>query len=273
MRHWLKLMFAGLGVIFLVNCKTSKNVIEVKDVVTPLNVFPNDVPIHVNQFDWFDGKFNGDINNDGKTNAIKGRVKIRKDSVIWIQIKPDVAIIEAFRVLITPDSVRFIDYLNKKYFKDQFDAIKSFIQFDVSFEMVEGIFTGNYSLILPLGDYMVYENKSKETILSSSDFPTYVDARKSGVSANYLFQAIWVEDSTYKRNLVYDPANRLELDIQYKSFQSLENMNFPKEGELTIIGDSTNTRFGFDYTKTKLNQSTSFPFSIPSSYQQIFLSE
>jgi hypothetical protein len=252
-------------------CKTRKNHIEVKDQVQASNQSALDVKINENKFEWFDGKFNADINVSGKLNSVKGRTRIRKDSLIWISIKPDVAIIEVFRILISPDSVQLIDYLNKQYFKDKISALKDFINYDVNFQMVQNIFLGNPTLIFNLNEFKVFTNKTGDEILASSDFKTYVDARNSNQPANFLFQALWINQTTHRRNLIYDPKNKVELDLQYSEHEMQDSVWLPKTTQLTVIGDSTNTRFGFTYTKMVMNEPFEFPFTIPESYEQIFL--
>src|SRR5688500_12861372 len=113
--HYLLLL---LLITLVPACKTRKSLIEVKDQVKPsTKTTAQIVPAETN-FEWFDGKFNADINNEGKSNSVKGRDRIRRDSLIWISIKPDVAIIEVYRILISPDSVLLVNYLDKKYFRD-----------------------------------------------------------------------------------------------------------------------------------------------------------
>jgi len=264
-------ILAGLMIAATFACKTSKNVIEVKDQVKPTGQDPSTIKMNEVSIDWFDGKFNAEIINDGKKNSVKGRVRIRKDSLIWISIKPDVAIIEVFRVLISPDSIQLVDYLNKKVFMDKVSAIKDFINYDISFQMVQNIFIGNPSSILDISTFKTFTNRENDEILASSDFDTYKEARGSKQPANYLFQALWFFNGVHKRNLMYDPSNKIEMDLQYLQHEMVDSILLPKTGQLTVIGDSSNTRFTFDYTKITTREIFEFPFSIPESYERMYL--
>jgi len=264
-------IFTLLVIAFSTSCKTHKNLIDVKDQVKPSTKQPAEIIPTETVFEWFDGKFNADINNDGKPNSVKGRVRIRRDSLIWISIKPDVAIIEVFRILITPDSVVLVNYLDKKYFKDKFSSIKEFIKYDVSFHMVQNIFIGNPTFAMDASTYLSYTNKEGDDIIASSDFKTYIDARNDNQPANFLFQALWFNNKIHKRNLIYDPANKVELDLQYLEHEIQETTLFPKTGQLTVIGGKTNLMFSYTYTKVILNEVLEFPFNIPGSYDQMYL--
>lgn len=271
MKNHLLLFILIISSIFIISCKTYKITIEIKDQVQLSTKLPSDIIIQDNNFDWFDGKFNADINVDGKPNSVKGRVRIRKDSLIWISIKPDIAIIEAFRILISPDSVHVVDYINKKFFSDKFSAVKDFINYDLSFDMIENIFLGNPTYIIGKTEMKVYTNKSGDEIMASSDFKSYVDARNSSQPANFLFQALWFNNQLHKRNLIYDPKNKVELDLQYTLHEMVDSNLLPKTLQLTLVSDSSNTRFGIDYTKIILNSSFDFPFSIPDNYERMYL--
>jgi hypothetical protein len=254
----------------LTACHSRKKVqIEVNDNVRTVKTTGEDVQIGYADFEWFDGKFNAEVNNDGKVNSLKGRVRMRQDSLIWISIKPDVAIIEVFRLLISKDSVKFINYLEKEYFTGELSFISQMVQYDVSYSMLQGLFAGNPHFMFPLNQYEVSVSES-DTLLSSSDMKTYLEARKAKTSAQFLFQAVWINAKKKAwRSLVYDPKNRIELDIQYPEYQTVDSTVFPLSAQLTIVGDTTNTRFNFTYTKTVLNQPFDFPFSIPDSYKPI----
>jgi hypothetical protein len=267
----LHLVLFLLLILMVSACRIKKNIIEVKDQVKPSTKTVDQVLSKDISFEWFDGKFNADINNEGKSNSVKGRIRIRRDSLIWISIKPDVAIIEVFRVLISPDSVQLVNYLDKKFFRDKFSAIKEFIKYDISFQMVQNIFIGNPTMVLDLAGFKSFMNKEGADIISSSDFKTYQDARSSNQPANFLFQALWFKDKIHKRNLIYDPANKIELDLQYLEHEMVESLLLPKTGQLTVIGGKTNLRFSYTYTKIILNSVFEFPFTIPDNYEQIFL--
>ena len=53
--------------------------------------------------------------NDNNTSKINANIRIIKDSLIWISVKAGLGI-EIFRTIITPDSIRYINHINKDYF-------------------------------------------------------------------------------------------------------------------------------------------------------------
>lgn len=261
-----------LIVLFFNACKSRQKVeIVINQNVNQTKLTGEDVQINQANFKWFDGKFNAEINNNGKINTVKGRVRMRQDSLIWISIKPDVAIIEVFRILIDKDSLRFINYLDKEYVLEEFSAISQIAQYDINFSMLQGIFTGNPYFMFAKKDYQVNVSE-KDTVLSSSDMKLYLGARNQQSGAEFLFQALFINlQKKAWRNILYDPKSRLEMEIQYPEYQLIDSVLFPLNGRLSIVGDTVNTRFGFDYTKTIVNEPFDFPFTIPKSFKRISL--
>ncbi|HNB34099.1 MAG TPA: DUF4292 domain-containing protein, partial [Bacteroidia bacterium] len=63
---------------------------------------------------WISGKATVNTNIDGDKNNFNVSLRICRDSAIWISVSPLLGI-EAVRILLTPDTVRFLDRINKEY--------------------------------------------------------------------------------------------------------------------------------------------------------------
>ena len=70
-------------------------------------------------------------------------MRCKRDSIIWISISPLLGI-EVARVLVTPDSVKFIDRIHGKYQASSFETINKILQLKVNFEIVQCILQGNF---------------------------------------------------------------------------------------------------------------------------------
>ena len=68
-------------------------------------------------------RFSAHCEVNGKGQSLKGSIKILKDSIIMIQINAPTGIIEVDRLYITPDSVKLIDRLKKKYILSNFSYL------------------------------------------------------------------------------------------------------------------------------------------------------
>ena len=128
-------------------CRTKKDAIDKKrntdervDVKTPRTLTEL---LKENQFDfkWLSAKFSADMELDGNNESFNGSMRIRKDSVIWMIITKQG--FEGARVMITKDSIRFLDKVNKKYFMGTYDTISKMLHTDLDFEIMQSMLVGN----------------------------------------------------------------------------------------------------------------------------------
>ncbi len=92
-------------------------------------------------YDWFSAHAKITvINSEGRT-EFGATIKAKKDSAIWISISPGFGI-EVARVMMTKDSVRVIDRLNKKYYSSDYSVLKEYTSLPITIETMENILAG-----------------------------------------------------------------------------------------------------------------------------------
>ena len=96
------------------------------------------------QFEWLSMKISADVKSEGKNDSFKANIRIRKDSLIWISISPALGV-EMVRVLITPDSVKYVSKIpnDKHYYLGDFSAVTGVAQMSLDFKMIQDILLGN----------------------------------------------------------------------------------------------------------------------------------
>ena len=101
--------------------------------------------IKENEFDyhWVYAKAKVESLVDGKEESFDIKVKSRKDSVIWIEIEVIGGMIDVARLLITKDSVRFVDYIHKTYFNGDFNYINDALNADLDYDVIQAVLFGN----------------------------------------------------------------------------------------------------------------------------------
>src|SRR5687767_12031726 len=123
----MKLGACILLVIALASCRSTRPIqsaISKKDSTTSAAVLKNDsirfiqntwqqISANHISFNSFSAKVNIDYSgSDGKKYDVNANLRMLKDSAIWISANAVLGI-EAIRVLVTRDSVKFLDKLNK----------------------------------------------------------------------------------------------------------------------------------------------------------------
>ncbi len=263
------LVFIGLAIL-IAGCKTKRSIIK-----EPIKTYGEEYLLeklaeNELRFNWLSAKMRISYTEDRITSDFKGQLRMRKDSVIWITFSPALGI-EAARLMITQDSIKYMNRIDKVYFKGNYDFVNRYLQTDIDFDMLQSIIIGN--------DFQFYE---KTTFRASYDNPEY---RLSTTSRRklkrfvedvvdekpVLIQNIWLHPETFKITKIdykeYGKEHK-KLEATYDNFTLLEEMLFPTRLIFEVSADA-NISIDVNFSRTELNEPKSFPFTIPSKYERI----
>lgn len=225
---------------------------------------------HELKFEWLSMKFDANYTEKRNQTDFKGQLRIRKDSMIWLTITPAMGI-EMIRMVITTDSVKYVNRFRKEYFVGDYALVSSFLQIHVDFDMLQSILLGN--------DFQFYENNSFRASIDNLEYKLATTGRRkirkeaeaASSDAVVLLQNIWLDSDSYKIKKIdlkeYQKDNR-KLEAMYGGFTALENQIYPAAVNYNIIADNT-LKIHIDYSKVTLNEPMAFPFSIPDNYERI----
>ena len=217
--------------------------------------------------EWFAAKVSASTEVDKDSKTFTANLRIRKDSAIWLSISPALGI-EVARVLITKDSLKFINRLEGTYFKGGYSYLNELLQIDVNFSMVQSILLGNcylhhpvekYTAVTEEGDFILSTlNKRKIKRESELEIP------------EILTQEIWF--SSVVKKIVkmemqdYRPVRRFA--VKYKSHEQVESWMVPNALEIEANARKE-VRIQLDYSRITVNKVLNIPFSIPENYESI----
>ncbi|MEO5907030.1 MAG: DUF4292 domain-containing protein [Saprospiraceae bacterium] len=202
-------------------------------------------------YSWFSASGNGTIDWEGQRLSAKLDVRIRKDSVIWVNISKlgfDVG-----RMLVTPDSAFFINRIDRTYTSYGTQQFFKKYNLPADFDMFSKVFT--------TGAY-VPPSISKSVV--EPDGALYLES-SSGVSARH-----WL-DVNYLliKSQVMDP-NQHEWTAGYGNYITVNSgQKFPYHRANTLLINGVSNLFDLDYTIIEVNIPRELPFSIPSNYEKM----
>jgi len=219
------------------------------------------------KFTTFSAKFNIDYTIKHKSFEFKGQVNIVKDSAIWIIFNQDLGI-EMARLLITQDSVKFIDRINKKYFSGDYIFVNNFLKTNVDFGVLQSIILGN--------DFEYYDNAEFKASIDSRQYKLTTTERhklkkhfrNAGDAERVFLQSIWLSPENFKITqirLKELTKNSKKLTAGYSDFKNIEGQLFPFSINYELEA-TTPVRVKLEYSRISLNQPVSFPFKIPTKY-------
>ena len=186
-------------------------------------------------------------------------LRVRKDSLIWVSVSK--IGIEAVRILITRDSVRILDKLERQFAVYDFPTLSRQFNFEMNFELLQALIVGN--LPLPKRPAQKLRNERDYLLLRQ-------DAGKVLVE-NY----IGTNDRKLKKILLTEQPTKNALRLDYEDFTSLNNFLFPYSSLVTLDyksnadGQFYQTLIKIKHNKVELvEKNPGFPFTIPANYRR-----
>jgi hypothetical protein len=219
------------------------------------------------KFKSIEARLNISYNENRKYLDFKGQVRIVKDSVIWISFNQDLGI-EIARLLITQDSVKYLDRLHKSYLITDYDFINNFLKTNIDFGILQSILLGN--------DFEYYENATFKSSIDGAYYKLSTSERsklkkyvRNTSDADRVFlQSLWLNPETFKieqlkmKELTKDSK---KLAAEYSDFEILDEQLFPTRVEYLVEAEDA-ISVKVDYSRIVLNEKMNFPFKIPSKY-------
>jgi len=265
----LLVLFVAI-LLVLPSCKTNRSLIK-----DPIKEYGADylfekLKENELQFDWISAKFAIDMVIDNKKNSFRGQLRMRRDSAIWISFSPALGI-EMARILITTDSVKFINRINKTYFSGDYEFVHDFIGTNVDYDVLQSVLLGN--------DLTYYEDGKFRASYDSKEYHLVTGGRKKlkkyvkdkNDEERIYIQNIFLNPETFKITKMKIKEIKKEnkkLDAFYDDFQKVEEQLFPHHLSFDITAEKS-VWIDLNYSKISINQALLFPFKITSKYTRI----
>ncbi len=206
-----------------------------------------------NRLDYktFSGKARIHIETPDEDNNFAAHFRIRKDSVIWVNV--NLAGIQVARVFVTTDSIFLIDYYHKEAKCYPLSQIAKILPAQVNFSSLQNLVLGE-----PLGDGLITESEN---------------------SGDSLF--LQVEDSSYLQHITYYKADSTLRNLQittrkpagpratseYSMYEMDNNRKISTNRVLHLkIGEAVYLLEMY-FSKIDFDTPLDYPFSIPRNYR------
>lgn len=222
------------------------------------------------KFNTFSAKFNIEYLVKRKPFEFKGQVNIVKDSAIWLIFTQDLGI-EMARMLITLDSVKFLDRINKKYFVGDYDFVNSFLKTNVDFGVLQSIILGNDFEYYDSAEFKASVDNRQYKLTTSGRQKLKKHVRNTSDAERVFLQSIWLDPESFKINqikLKELTPNSKKLTASYSEFENFEGQLFPFKIVYEVEADVP-VKVKVVYSKIQLNGQVNFPFKIPEKYSPV----
>lgn len=225
-------------------------------------------------FSYLDFKASVDVIQDDKKQGFQARVRIKKDSIIWLSISPLLGI-EVARLELTQDSVRFMNRIDKTWFAGDYSLINKFLETSVDFDIVQALILGN--------DFSYYEKSTFKTDIDNHEYKLATAKRhklkkyvRNKADAERVFlHTIWLNPDNFKitriklKEAVQKPK---KISAEYSDFEYVQGQLFPTKVSFNVQAE-TKTFIDLSFSGIKINEELNFPFKISSKYKELILED
>jgi hypothetical protein len=260
---------------FIISCKNQKKItlnngkciLDFKNTRTlTLNLKASEF-----KFDRLKAKLSIEAVIDSSDNSFSMSLRMKKDSIIWMSLSK--IGIEGARILITKDSVKFINTLKKQYFTGDFTYLSKLLNTELDFEIIQSLLIGNSVTFYDDAEKIKPGIDNCQYTLGTIRKFKLHKVMEKGKDLKEAAQSIYMVPETFKiaRILFYDFNPDRSFDAKFGAFAVPENSNnqlFPYKMNY-VIKAQKNVTIDIDYDKIILNEELTFPFKILDNYERI----
>lgn len=192
--------------------------------------------------------------SDGKDYEFNAFLRLQKDKMIWVSINALLGI-EAFRAVITPDSVKVLSKLDKVYQLRSVSYLQEITHLPFDFQTLQSLLLGNP---IYLDSNIVFYRKDDQGI-------SLLD--EGQIFRNYI--TLNREDYSIKHSKL-DDVDRLRArscDLTYGDYEKKAGVLFSTYRKIAVA-EKARLDIELTFKQYSFNEPLNFPFSIPKNYKQ-----
>ena len=198
------------------------------------------------------------VNNDQGSNKLKLNIKIKKDSAIFVSIA-NILGVEITRALLTKDTIKLIDRINKNYLEGSYQHISKMynLPFDI-FILEKVIINPNYL-------FKNIELNDNNILYEENLYRTFSISENKEIS--YLISA--ADYTIYENSYKFIKSNT-KVNIKYLDYINTGEGYYPKKAEIFYTDFKKKTNLIIDYNNVEFVKLDNFILEVPRSYNKIY---
>lgn len=266
----------------VVSCRTVRQIAVKKEVplITENKLFKN---IENNVLDYqtlFAKRIDISLTNSKGSNNFKASLKIQRDNFMQISVTAPLGI-EVARILLTKDSVKFVDMYHKKYFLSDYTYFYDKYDAHVTYEFLQNLLTNTffnpdlygstnkkYKLDRVDGGYEL--STVEERALSRKIKKLYKKRRKNK-DFILILQKILIDPQSFRplSISVEDVEEDTGVSVNYKNFKDFSGKTFPEMITFGLFSENVETSLELKFQKIEFNVPVESNLKILPKYKRI----
>jgi hypothetical protein len=267
---WNKAFFAGACLCFLMatSCKSKKNMVANPESGKELAVenleaqaFLQVLASNTSAWETLHLRADGVAVMSGSSQKFKVDIRMRRDSLIWVDLAEPNLGLKVARAIIYPDSVAYYSNLLKKADAGSFEKLNQILGAGLNFKMFQEALIGHVAL-QPVQNLQVQMAPTSQLLFGqpSKDF--------KGFQGKEVTIALELDGQTRRlvRQELIAGADRIA--ARYEQFTEVNGQYFPSVVNLQTNGRQ-NVIINLQFTDIQRNSEIKTPFNYPQNYEPL----
>ena len=212
-------------------------------------------PIWAQQMDFktFNAKVKAHYEGPEDKQDFTANIRIEKDKVIWANITA-LGMVNVARIIITPDSFKLINFLEKKVKLMSLAEAKDMLPVPVDFQVIQNML---------IGDVLQKDGE----ITDATHFGGSWSVRSE--DENYIQQYSYNKSDTTMRSAQLSSKTDASTQgvIQLGNYTLVNGRKFSTSRAINMMSGGKNQYLDMNYNKVDFDEPVDFPFSIPKRYE------
>ena len=216
--------------------------------------------------------------------AFKIKLTAKKDDRILVSISK--LNIPVGRVLLTPDSVKYVNYIDRNYFIDDYSYLSSFLNIDLDFATIQSIISNNafsyrndsrdkdfktFDALIEDNQYVLQSEKNRKiSKLEEKENKAERHLKRLDDQA-LIVQKMFFNPANFSLNrlLISDKTNDRNMNLVFDDYTKVENKEYPGTIEMNFHSPEEEIDMRIKMSGFSTDKITSFSIKIPEKYKEI----
>ena len=211
-------------------------------------------------------------------------LKTQHDQKILVSIKK--LSIPVCGVLLTPDSVIYVNYIDHNYFIDDYSFLSDFLNMDIDFETVQSIISNNafsyrndprndyrtFDSYIENGKYVLQSEKNRKIFKMDKGSPQKIERHLKRLDEEALIlQKMYFEPFNFSLTQlnIQDKTNNRNIFMYFDDFTEVNNKDYPGSIEMNFLSDTEEIKMKIRMSGFSTEKLDTFSIRIPEKYEQI----
>lgn len=208
-------------------------------------------------FETLQARIKVQFQNEEQNQSLTVSYRMEKDETIWIS--GSVLGFPLAKVLITPENVKYYEKISGTYFDGDFEFLSELLGTPLDFQKVQNLLIGQTIYDLREERYKLTESqKGYQLAPATEEF-----LKKMFLLDTKNFRAVAQQISQV--------GTTRSVTVTYPAYQEVDGKVFPKQIKIIANEAGSNTQIDMEFRSVEFDVPVSFPFEIPSGYDEIIL--